>query len=60
MQARQGAAIKRRLKERSVFAFKLYGDPVAYIRRATGKLDALHLARSEKTNHIDVYQIDFL
>jgi hypothetical protein len=45
--------------EKSVFAFKLYGDPVAYIRRATGKLDALRFARSEKTNHIDVYQTDF-
>jgi hypothetical protein len=42
-----------------VFAFKLYGDPVAYIRRATGKLDALRFARSEKTDHIDVHQVDF-
>jgi len=42
-----------------VFAFKLCGDPVAYIRRATGKFDSLRFARSRKTKHIDVYQADF-
>ena len=40
-------------------AFKLYRDPVSYIGRATGKFDALRLAGSEKTNHLDVYQTDF-
>jgi len=42
-----------------VFAFKLYGDPIAYIGRTTGKLDAFQLARSEKTNYVDVYQAYF-